>query len=146
MINILDYIFYRTYLEYKKANELEIHSSILYLSLILMFIFLPVIGFFCEIMRNGSDIFYKICLFSNFIFIYIAVSIRYMKKGMIRELKDEFSNCKWNSVVPIWTIWALIFISMIVGVTLHFFIVRTIIDPYDLTGIGYDFLVNLFGN
>ena len=146
MIRILDYIFYRTYLEYKRANELEMQSSILYLSFLLMFSFLPVIGFFCEIMRNGSGTFYKILLLLNFIFIYIAVSVRYMKKGMIRELRDEFSDCKWNDEVPMWTIWSLIFISMIVGTTLHFIIVKTIIDPYGLTGIGYNFLVNFFGN
>lgn len=146
MIRILDYIFYRTYLAYKKANDPAMFSSILYLFSILQFTFLPAIGFFCEIMRNGSYNFYKFIFISNSILILIVVSVRYTKKGKIRELKDEFSNSKWNDVIPTWSFWVMFFISMISGVAIHILIVRTIIDPYDLTGIGYDFLVNLFGN
>jgi len=35
---------------------------------------------------------------------------------------------------------------MIVGVTVHILIARNITYPYGLKGIGYNFLVNLFGN
>lgn len=146
MIRILDYIFYRTYLAYKKANDPAMFSSILYLFSILMFAFLPAIGFFCEIMRNGSYDFYKFIFISISILILIAVSVRYTKKGMIRELRDEFADSKWNNVIPIWSFWVMFFIFMIAGVAIHILIVKTIIVPYGLTGIGYNFLVSLFGN
>ena len=145
-MRILDYMFYRTYLAYKKANEPAMFSSILYLSILLQFVFLPVIFFICDIMYNGSDVFYKICFFVNVTFIIIAVSVRYMKKGMIRELKDEFLDYKWNNIIPIWAFWTLVFIFMIVGVTVHVLIAKNITYPYALRGIGYNFLINLFGN
>ena len=97
-------------------------------------------------MYNGSDVFYKICFFVNVTFIIIAVSVRYMRKGMMRELTDDFSNCKWNNVIPIWAFWTLVFIFMIVGVTVHILIARNITYPYGLRGIGYNYLVSLFGN
>ena len=145
-MKILDYIFYRTYLAYKKANEPAMFSSILYLSILLLFVFLPAIFFICDIMYNGSDVFYKICFLVNVTFIIIAVSVRYMKKGMIRELKDEFIDCKWNNTIPIWIFWTLVFIFMIVGGAVHILIARNITYPYGLRGIGYNYLVNLFGN
>ena len=69
-----------------------------------------------------------------------------MKKGRIRELKDEFIDCKWNNTIPIWIFWTLVFIFMIVGGAVHILIARNITYPYGLRGIGYNYLVNLFGN
>ena len=77
------------------------------------------------------------------VFIIAFITIRYLNKGWY--LKDTFSNCRADKLIPLWLFELIIIISSIsvLPVTLYS---KYIIDRYNLSGLGYDFFVDLFGN
>ncbi len=77
------------------------------------------------------------------VFIIAFITIRYLNKGWY--LKDTFSNCRADKLIPLWLFELIIIISSlsVLPATLYS---KYIIDRYNLSGVGYDFFVNLFGN
>ena len=145
-MKILDYIFYRTYMAYVKANDPATFGSICYLSACIWILMLPVAGFLFDMMRdnNGNiNIIYWI-LYTTMVI--SCVAIRYLRRGKIRELKDYFSYCRADSIIPTWCFFFVLPICIVVGFSVMVCITSPIIGYYNLKGIGYNFLVNHFGN
>ncbi len=145
MNRIIDYVFYRVYLEYEKYNHPPIFSSILYISTSLEFLFLPIAAPLCYIMRGKDDALPVICILSYFVLIHIFTSIRYLQHDKIINLRCDYSGFRLNNIIPTWAFWLILPICVCWGVAGVILIVKHIINPYGLTGIGYDFIVNLFG-
>lgn len=147
MIRILDYIFYRTYIEYKKKKQPAKLLSSLYTGLTILFFFLPLFAIFGYMVRGDNDFFnksvYGMYCFLIFIFVYIRYCIN---KDKIIEMMDDFSNYSLNRKIPTWCFFFVFPISMVVGVTGLILITKYIVDPYGLTGIWNPFFANLFGN
>lgn len=146
MNRIIDYVFYRVYLEYEKYNHPATFSSILYISVSLEFLFLPIAVPLCYIMRGEDDTLPIICFLSYSVLILIFTSIRYLHNDKIINLRCDYSGSKLNNSIPTWAFWLVLPICVFGGVAGVILVAEHIIRPYGLTGIGYDFFVNLFGN
>ena len=64
----------------------------------------------------------------------------------VNELKDYFSYCRADSIIPTWCFFFVLPICIVVGFSVMVCITSPIIGYYNLKGIGYNFLVNHFGN
>lgn len=146
MIRIFDYIFYRTYIAYLKANESGQLISPLYLGLCLFFFFIPLSSIIADMMRGDNALYFKGVVAIYCLVIFVPVYIRYMRKGKTRELIGKFSNCSLNRIIPTWCFFLVLPISVVVGVTGTILVSKYIVDPCGLTGIWYPFFANLFGN
>ena len=146
MIRIFDYIFYRTYIAYLKANESGQSISPLYLGLCLFFFFIPLSSIIADMMRGDNALYFKGVVAIYCLVIFVPVYIRYMRKGKTRELIGKFLNCSLNRIIPTWCFFLVLPISVVVGVTGAILVSKYIVDPCGLTGIWYPFFANLFGN
>ena len=100
MIRIFDYIFYRIYIAYLKANESGQSISPLYLGLCLFFFFIPLSSIIADMMRGDNALYFKGVVAIYCLVIFVPVYIRYMRKGKTRELIGKFSNCSLNRIIP----------------------------------------------
>ena len=76
------------------------------------------------------------------IFIFAFITARYLNKGWY--LKDTFSNCRADKLISDGLFELIVSISLI-SVLLVTIYSKYIIDRYNLSGVGYDYLVDLFG-
>ena len=142
-MKFLDYIYYRLFLaNYRYWGGLETSRSITGLSLWLWFLQLPLL-IWSEIMCKASNKVPVILYLLYGVFIIAFITIRYLNTGWY--LKDTFSNCRADKLIPLWLFELIIIISSlsVLPATLYS---KYIIDRYNLSGVGYDFFVNLFGN
>ena len=146
MIRILDYIFYRTYIAYVKADEPAKISSIFYLIVCLVFFLMPIGGFLLEMTRGENSNIYIFFMILYCLFIFSFVLIRYTRNDKISLIIDIFSDCKENTTIPTWCIWLTMPICMVTGVAGYVLVIKYIVGPYGLSGICYPFFANLFGN
>ena len=145
-MRIIDYIFYRVYLEYEKYDYSATFSSTCYISACLLCLFLPIIVPLCNTLEDGENIFAIMFFLLYMVLIFIFIAIRYYQYDKIINLRCDYFGSKLNSSIPTWSIWLILPICVVIGFGSTIFIEIHIVKPYGLTGIGYDFLVNLFGN
>ena len=142
-MKILDYIYYRLFMaNYRYWGSSETARSISGLSLWLWFLQLPLL-IWSEIMCKASNKVPVILYLLYGVFIIAFITIRYLNKGWY--LKDTFSNCRADKLIPLW-LFELIIIICSLSVLPATLYSKYIIDRYNLSGVGYDFFVNLFGN
>lgn len=146
MNKIFDYIYYRTYLAYVKGNDPATLCSICYLSACIWILALPIAGFFFDMMRDKNGNINIIYWILYTIIVISCISIRYLRKGKIKEIKDYFSNCSANSIFPTWSFFFILPICIVIGFTVTICITSPIIRYYQLKGIGYNFFIEFFNN
>lgn len=114
-MKILDYIFYRFYLYFKKSNfyRLPKLDSIISISIILFVLFRPIFNGCCKVMFEDGYIKDRYSI-PFLIFVIASVSIRYIKDGRISEILDRYSNCGVNKMIPTWLLGLLVLISLFV--------------------------------
>ena len=146
MNRIIDYVFYRVYLKYEKYNYPAIFSSTCYISACILCLFLPLIVPLCNMLEDETKTFAIMFFLLYMVLIFIFVLIRYYQYDKIINLRCDYSGSKLNNSIPTWSIWLILPICAVIGFGSTIFIEIHIVKPYGLTGIGYDFFVNLFGN
>jgi RsiW-degrading membrane proteinase PrsW (M82 family) len=145
-MKILDYIFYRTYMAYVKANDPATFGSVSYLMICLTFLLLPIGGGLAQLIRGENDNIFNFFMILYFILIVTFVLVRYLRRNKIRDIIAYFLLCNANSIIPTWCIFLVVPICMVTGVAGFLLECKYIIVPYNLEGIWYDSLIKLFGN
>ena len=146
MKKIIDYIFYRVYLSYDKRLYPPTFSGICYLSLCFFFLLLPIATVFFEAMRDKNGDINKIYFFIYFILIYLLLSIRYARKDMIEKLHGCFLSSRLNLMIPTWCFFLICPILAAFGIVGFILVAKHFVAPNDLTGIGYNYIIEHFGN
>lgn len=145
-MRIIDYIFYRAYIQNEKYDYPATFRSICFVWGILFFLFLPIIVPLCNMLEGGEGTLSSMFFILYMVLIFIFVSIRYCQYDKIINLRCDYSGSKLDNSIPAWSIWLISPICVVIGFGSTIFIEIHIVKPYGLTGIVYNFLVNLLGN
>lgn len=141
MNDILNYIFYRIYISYRRKNDPPKFSTILYLVCSLMFLLMPIAGIFLEAMRNENEelpiIYFILYLASVFTF----VLIKYRDDDKIAGLIDKYYYDKMNKAIPSWVFFMILPFSMVFGLGGFILMSKYFIIPYNIRGVAYDYLL-----
>ena len=129
MTNIFDYIFYRSYLQYKKAGEFGVASGSLYVAAILIAL-LPVLYVEIPILLVGEVYNGKYVI--TFFFL-ICTYIRYKRKE--KDIIKRYEHSKYNKKIPNWMIWMACPISAIMGIAIMILVHVHVVERYHLEGI-----------
>ena len=146
MKKIIDYIFYRIYLSYDKRHYPPTFSGICYLSLCFFFLLLPIANVFFEAMRDKNGDINKIYFYIYFILIYLLLSIRYARKDMIEKLHGSFLSSRLNLMIPTWCFFLILPILAVIEIAGLVLVADYIVAPYNLRGIGYNYIIGHFCN
>ncbi len=143
-MKIIDYIFYRAYIAYEKADEGGYFSGIIYLSCCLLGFMFPLLAAFWSLMKcdreHTNSIMTKTTGGLFLLFIIICVSIRYLKYRKYERLRDDFYDSKLNSIIPTWTLWFLVLPICFIGGVACSLKIQQLMESYNLAGIGYRWL------
>ena len=141
-MKILDYIYYRLFMaNYRRYLSSETGRSITVLAFWLWYLQLPLLVWSQVMCKDNNRV--PVILFLLYgIFIVVFITIRYLNKGWY--LKDTFSNCRADKLISD-GLFSLILIISLLSVLPATLFSKYIIDRYNLSGVGYDYLVDLFG-
>ena len=142
-MKILDYIYYRLFFtNLKHWGSPKNGRSIAVLSMFLWYLHMPLFVWSQIICKDNMVIPFILYLLYG-IFILAFITIRYLNRAW--NLKYSFSNCRADKLIPLWLFELIIIISSlsVLPATLYS---KYIIDRYNLSGVGYDYLVDFFGN
>ena len=140
-MRLLDYLYYRLFLaNVRYRGSQETSRTVFGLSVWLWLLHLPLLvlsKIFCKADLRVLFILY----FLYGIFILIFITIRYLNRGWY--LKDTFSNCRADKLISdgLFSLILIIGLILIIPAT---FCSNYMINRYNLSGVGYDFFVNLF--
>lgn len=137
---IFDYIFYRVYIAYRKADEFENASSILYLSACCFALSMPLLSFIYELMRGVESIILKIICGLFMVLITLCMSVRYLMFRKFEKLEEQFRTWRLNVIIPTWCFWFVLPICFALGLIGMFVTINYIIKPHHMFGIGYRWL------
>ena len=138
---IINYIFFRIHMAYKAKHDPAMLNSILYLSCVLMFVLLPIAGIVLEIVREGDRI-NPVFFILYFILILGLVSMKYGNKKKIEVLYEEYSQHKFNRVIPTYCFFLILPICIIFGISIYVIISKYFIDLDKIRDIIYNVCVD----
>ena len=126
---------------YKAKHDPAMLNSILYLSCVLMFVLLPIAGIVLEIVREGDRI-NPVFFILYFILILGLVTMKYGNKKKIEVLYEEYSQHKFNRVIPTYCFFLILPICIIFGISIYVIISKYFIDLDKLRDIIYNVCVD----
>jgi len=126
---------------YKAKHDPAMLNSILYLSCVLMFVLLPIAGIVLEIVREGDRI-NPVFFILYFILILGLVSMKYGNKKKIEVLYEEYSQHKFNRVIPTYCFFLILPICIIFGISIYVIISKYFIDLDKIRDIIYNVCVD----
>ena len=140
MLQLIDYIFYRTYVAYKKKDDPAKFCSIMYLSVCFFSLLLPLYAFFRKIVspKYETQCFYVYILF--WVISIASITYRYYKNDFISRLYYRYENCWADKNIHTF----FIFLTMPICIAFGMWGGKTIAqfcDNHNLVGIGFDFLI-----
>ena len=138
---IINYIFFRIHMAYKAKHDPAMLNSILYLSCVLMFVLLPIAGIVLEIVREGDRI-NPVFFILYFILILGLVTMKYGNKKKIEVLYEEYSQHKFNRVIPTYCFFLILPICIIFGISIYVIISKYFIDLDKIRDIIYNVCVD----
>lgn len=141
MKKIEEYIFYRTYMAYKKKNDPALFSSSMYLTTIYIFLLMPIYGFIANLFRNNESIYHRGIVIGNIISIGIYVVRKYYNQKNLNNILAQ--NQKKKKILPTWLYFTILPISMVIGVALYGLITTYVIKKFDLEGIIYQKIIEI---
>lgn len=106
MLKIKDYIFYRMYVTYKKANEYGKINTILFFTVI-EFLFASPLILLISIAAEDNEVAKYIVIFLPMIIIFLLNLKRYGKKDIIGKLIKKYHDSKYNKNIKMWMIYLL---------------------------------------
>ena len=113
---MIDYIFYRLYIMYKKHGDPPILSTCIFLSYIVGIAI--VILFFC--IQKWADIHNLIAP----LFIFVTFCVMVYRKKKIEGLMKKYQGCVRNKLIANWMIWCIPIYEMILGVLIYHFLIN----------------------
>lgn len=134
----MDYIYYRMYLWYTKKNDCATYTSIIFITMIKTFIWLPLVGFIGSLCRAGktkTDL-YLYCIFCVTTLIYSSIKYTRQKK----EIFSKYKHSKWNKLIPNWMIFSSLPLSILWGVTIYIILCSKVINQYELERVIFKLL------
>jgi len=126
---------------YRRYLSSETSRSITVLAFWLWYLQLPLLVWSQVMCKDNNRVPVILYLLSG-IFIFAFITARYLNKGWY--LKDTFSNCRADKLISD-GLFSLILIISLLSVLPATLFSKYIIDRYNLSGVGYDLLVDLFG-
>jgi len=138
---IINYIFFRIHMAYKAKHDPAMLNSILYLSCVLMFVLLPIAGIVLEIVREGDRI-NPVFFILYFILILGLVTMKYGNKKKIEVLYEEYSQHKFNRVIPTYCFFLILPICIIFGISIYVIISKYFIDLDKIRDIIYNVCID----
>ena len=137
---MIDYIFYRVYWAYKKKRETAKIRSLLYMTMVLAFFFSPLALCLCELLRDPwrrNDG----CLLSIYLLIVMIYSyLRFVPTKRIILLDKKFDKNHYNHLIPDWSFFLILPLSIVWGISAYIMLVKFLIIPFALRGIVYNIL------
>ena len=109
-----DYIFYRMYHNYKKANE-GTFSVIIFFCMLEFFLLMPFVFILMNIMEKIEEEFKYIPIIAVMMTLLIGNCIRYYNKKRVARILSRYKNNKYNKIIKNWMIYSLLFISLTWG-------------------------------
>ena len=122
---------------YKAKHDPAMLNSILYLSCVFMFVLLPKTGVVLEIVREGDRI-NPVFFILYFILILGFVTMKYGDKKKIEVLYEEYSQHKFNRVIPTYCFFLILPICIIFGISIYVIISKYFIDFDKIRDIIYN--------
>ena len=142
-MKILDYIYYRLFFtNLKHWGSPKNGRSIAVLSMFLWYLHMPLFVWSQIICKDNMVIPFILYLLYG-IFILAFITIRYLNRAW--NLKYSFSNCRADKLISD-RLFSFIFLMIWILTLPVIFYSMYIINHYNLSGVGYDYLVNFFGN
>lgn len=137
---MIDYIFYRVYWTYKKKREAAKILCLLYMTMVLAFLFSPIALCLCELLRDPwrrNDGY----LLSIYLLIVILYSyLRFFPTKRILSLGKKFDKNNYNHLIPDWSFFLILSLSIAWGISAYILLVKFLINPFALRGIVYNIL------
>ena len=137
---MIDYIFYRVYWAYKKKREAAKILCLLYMTIVLAFLFSPIALCLCELLRDPwrrNDGY----LLSIYLLIVILYSyLRFFPTKRILSLDKKFDKNNYNHLIPDWSFFLILPLSIAWGISAYILLVKFLINPFALRGIVYNIL------
>ena len=141
-MRLLDYLYYRLFwANVRYWGGQETSRTVFGLSVWLWLLHLPLLVWSKIFCKADLRVFILYLLYG--IFILIFITIRYLNRGWY--LKDTFSNCRADKLISD-GLFSFIFLMIWILTLPVIFYSMYIINHYNLSGVGYDYLVNFFGN
>ena len=138
-MKFFDYIFFRSYLYYKRHDEIPMFTSVFLVSseilILLSFAWLSLLDIFLPKMPKHA---YLITLI-----VCLLVYFRYRNK--VETLKQTFKDSEYNNKIPDWMcIWGTLIPSIIIGLTLIIF-TKIYISNHHLSGVFWPYIEPYIG-
>ena len=141
MKKVEEYIFYRTYMAYKKKNDPALFSSSMYLTTIYIFLLMPIYGSIANLFRNNRNIYDQGIVVGSMISIGIYVIRKYYNPKNLKNILAQ--NRKKKKILPTWCYFTILPISMVVGVALYGLTTSYVIKKFGLEGIIYQKIIEI---
>jgi hypothetical protein len=114
-MKLMDYIFYRAYMAYKKKKEPGLFGATAYCSVIYLFLSMPIFGL-VDLFLKSQLLFKKAAIIIYILGVVIAVFLRYHRKSKLKQVIERYRGSGHNKQIPTWAIFCLLPLSMIFGV------------------------------
>ena len=141
MKKIEEYIFYRTYMAYKKKNDPALFSSVMYLIGIYFSLLMPIHSSIIDLFKGIGKNYEKGMMFVCMIIIGIYVIRKYYNPQNLKNILAQ--NRKKKKILPTWCYFTILPISMVIGVALYGLITSFVIKKFGLEGIIYQKIIEI---
>ena len=141
MKKVEEYIFYRTYMAYKKKNDPALFSSVMYLIGIYFSLLMPIHSSIIDLFKGIGKNYEKGMMFGCMIIIGIYVIRKYYNPKNLKNILAQ--NRKKKKILPTWCYFTILPISMVIGVALYGLITSFVIKKFGLEGIIYQKIIEI---
>ena len=141
MKKIEEYIFYRTYMAYKKKDDPALFSSVMYLIGIYFSLLMPIHSSIIDLFKGIGKNYEKGMMFVCMIIIGIYVIRKYYNPKNLKNILAQ--NRKKKKILPTWCYFTILPISMVIGVALYGLITSFVIKKFGLEGIIYQKIIEI---
>lgn len=128
MINLIDYIFYRTYIAYQRKGHSARFSASAYLSAIFLFLLSPIYS----LLRYLLDEYDKWQSFAFYFYMFSVIAyffFRFYRNGKVKRILKDYGSIKYNDrISSVWFFLILPF-SMLIGIAMGLYM-SLLLDRY----------------
>lgn len=128
----MDYIYYRMLCWYKQKKDCATYTSIMFITMVKIFIWFPLVGFIGSLFRtdNIKTDLYLYCIFCITMLLHSATKYTKQKE----KLSAKYKHSKYNKLIPNWMIFCSLPLSLLLGVAIYIILCTKVINYYGLEG------------
>ena len=141
MKKVEEYIFYRTYMAYKKKDDPALFSSSMYLIGIYFSLLMPIHSSIIDLFKGIGKNYEKGMMFGSMISIGIYMIRKYYNPKNLKNILAQ--NRKKKKILPTWFYFTILPISMVIGVALYGLTTSYVIKKFGLEGIIYQKIIEI---